>query len=179
MRIEAGELKGRAVAVPPGARPTEGRVRGALLSIWSERLPDARFLDLFAASGAVGLEALSRGALEAVFVESGREACKVLERNLRLAPAGATRLVRLAVPEALGALAAAGERFDLVFADPPYAWTVTEVFLNGVAAILATGGELALEHSRRVRPPESGGGLVRREARRYGESALAFYAREP
>lgn len=178
MRIEAGGLKGRTVSVPPGARPTEARVRGALLSIWSERLPDARFLDLFAASGAVGLEALSRGALEAVFVESGREASRILERNLRLAPAGSARQLRAELPEALGTLAAAGERFDLVFADPPYAWTVTEELLSGVAAILAPDGDFALEHARRVRAPERGGGLIRREARRYGETALAFYARE-
>jgi 16S rRNA (guanine966-N2)-methyltransferase len=160
-------------------RPTEARVRGALLAIWSDRIPGARFLDLFAGSGAVGLEALSRGASDAVFVESGRDALRVLERNLRLAPGGAARLVRGTLPDALAASNSAGERFDLVFADPPYAWTVTEEFLAGVAGVLAPGGELALEHSRRSHPPEHGGGLIRFALRRYGESALAFYAREP
>jgi 16S rRNA (guanine(966)-N(2))-methyltransferase RsmD len=150
-----------------------------LLDIWREKIPGARFLDLFAGSGSVGLEALSRGALEAVFVESGREAQRALERNLKLAGAGAARLVRGALPEALGALGAAGERFDLVFADPPYAWTVTEPFLLAAAKVLAPGGEIALEHSRRSPPPERAGDLIRRAARRYGESTLTFYVREP
>lgn len=177
MRIEAGTLRGRVLAVPSGARPTGARVRAALLSIWGERLAGARILDLFAASGAVGLEALSRGALEAVFVESGRAATEALARNLELAPAGSARLVRAALPGALDRLAAAGERFDLVFADPPYSWRAHEELLTGVCAILASDGELALEHSRRSGSVERGGGLVRRELRRYGESALSFYVR--
>ena len=154
-------------------------MRGALLDIWRERIPGARFLDLFAGSGSVGLEALSRGALEAVFVESGREPQRALERNLKLVAPGAARLLRGALPEALGTLGAAGERFDLVFADPPYAWTVTEPLLLATALVLASGGELAFEHLRRCAPPERGGGLIRREVRRYGETALTFYVREP
>jgi 16S rRNA (guanine966-N2)-methyltransferase len=165
--------------VAAGTRPTEARVRGALLSIWSERIQGARLLDLFAGSGAVGLEALSRGALEAVFVESSRAARAALTRNLRLAPQGSTRLLVSALPEALGILLAQGERFDLIFADPPYAWTVTGDFLDRLAGLAGPGAELALEHARRGSPPAQAPGWVRRELRRYGETALSIYALAP
>src|SRR5690606_31609046 len=121
VRVEAGALKGRAIAVPKSARPREARVRGALFSIWSERVRDARFLDLFAGSGAVGIEALSRGALEAVFVESDRMAVDVLRRNLALVPKTAARLRSRDVDDAVADLLRRGERFDLSFAAPPYA----------------------------------------------------------
>ncbi|MBZ0090201.1 MAG: RsmD family RNA methyltransferase, partial [Thermoanaerobaculia bacterium] len=72
-------------------------------------------------------------------------------------------------------LAAAGERFDLVFADPPYAWTPTVAFVADVAQLLGPGGALALEHSARVAVPEAGGNLIKVDTRRYGESALSLY----
>lgn len=154
-------------------------MRGALLSIWSERLAGARVLDLFAGSGAVGLEAVSRGALEVVFVEASRAATAVLGRNLRLAPARSTRLVTGAIPGILERMLAAGERFDLMFADPPYTWTVTPEFLALLAGLAAPMSELAVEHSRRTPPPDVAAGWVRRELRRYGETGLSIYAPEP
>lgn len=179
MRIEAGELKGRALEVPKGTRPTGARVRGALLAIWSERLAGANVLDLFAGSGAVGLEALSRGALSAVFVEGARGAAAVLTRNLRLAPAGSARVVAGPLPAVLERLRAAGQRFDLLFADPPYNWTVTAGFLADLAGLAAPGAELAVEHARRAPPPDEAPGWVRRELRRYGETGLSIYAPAP
>lgn len=164
--------------MPRGARPTEGRVRGALFSIWSERIERARFLDLFAGSGAVGLEALSRGALTAVFVERDREAADLLARNLRLASEGAARVVRGALPAAIERLRQEEEPFDLIFADPPYAWTVTEEFLAELAALARPDAELIVEHARRTPPPAVAPAWVRRDLRRYGESALSIYGRE-
>lgn len=161
----------------PGIRPTSGRLRGALFSIWADRLEAARFLDLFAGSGAVGLEALSRGALTATFVESARPVLERLERNLRLAPTGSVRMVKADVPTAIERLAATRETFDLIFVDPPYARLISEELLSSLAPIAAPGAELAIEHSRRNPPPQVSGGWVRREDRRYGESALAFYVR--
>ncbi len=135
----------------------------------------ARFLDLFAGSGAVGIEAISRGALEAVLVESGRAALTALRKNVRLT-GPAARIVGEAVPGALDSLAARQERFDLVFADPPYAWTITGELLEAVRRVVRREGELALEHSRRTPPPAEAAGWVRKQVRRYGESAISFYA---
>jgi 16S rRNA (guanine(966)-N(2))-methyltransferase RsmD len=178
VRIEAGRAKGRALSVPQGARPTEGRVRGALFSIWAERVDGARFLDLFAGSGAVGIEALSRGALETVFAERGREALEILTRNVRQAGPFASRILRGELPGTLEGLARAGDRFDLVFADPPYGWTVTPELFRAVAALAAPGCELAIEHSRRSASQELAEGWVRRELRKYGDSAVSFYRRD-
>lgn len=164
--------------MPSGARPTEARVRGALFSIWAERIHGARFLDLFAGSGAVGLEAMSRGALEALFVDVGRTAVAVLEENLRKVGAPGTRVVRAELPHALERFGTAGELFDLIFADPPYAWTVTPELFAAVATVAAPEAELAIEHSRRAVLPDLEAGWVRRELRKYGESALSFYRRD-
>lgn len=177
VRVGAGSLKGRAIAVPMNARPSEARVRGALFSIWAERVRDARFLDLFAGSGAVGIEALSRGAIEVVFVESDRVAVEVLRRNLALVPRGAARLRPCDVDAAVAELAGRGERFDLIFLDPPYARSVTESALTSLARIASEDAELAVEHSRRNPPPAEARGWIRRDQRRYGDSALSIYGR--
>jgi 16S rRNA (guanine(966)-N(2))-methyltransferase RsmD len=177
VRIEAGSLKGRSIAVPKSARPTEARVRGALFSIWSEKVPNARFLDLFAGSGAVGLEALSRGALEAVFVESDRRAVELLRRNLSLVSRAAARVLAREVDEAVVDLAGREERFDLIFADPSYERPVAESLFGKLVALAAPEAELVVEHSRRAPPPEEVAGWHRRDLRRYGESALSIYGR--
>lgn len=179
VRILGGALKGRVLAVPPGARPSEGRLREALFSIWADELPDAEVADLFAGSGAVGIEAVGRGALGALLVERDRRARETLLDNLRSVALGPPRVRLLARPveAALGELARAEARFDLVFADPPYAWAPTPELIVGVSAILAAGGCFALEHSARVVAPEQGGHLLRVETRRYGESALSLFRR--
>ncbi len=177
IRVLGGVHRGRVLRVPAGARPSEGRLREALFSIWGEDLPGAEVLDLFAGSGAVGIEAVGRGALGAVLVERDRQARLALEANLTKLGLGSPRVRVLArsVEAALVQLAAAGERFDLVFADPPYAWTPTVAFVAAVAQLLGPGGALALEHSARVAVPEAGGNLVKVDTRRYGESALSLY----
>ena len=177
MRISGGTLRGRVLAVAPASRPTEAKVRQALFSIWMDVLDGARVLDLFAGSGAVAIEAISRGALEAVVVESDRAAQAILRRNLALVSPGSARLLARPAEAALEELAAAGERFDLVFADPPYRLPMDEEFLERCAAVLAADGRLALEHRARVATPPLAGRLVRTATRRYGESALSFYGR--
>jgi len=152
-------------------------VRGALFSIWADRVPDARFLDLFAGSGSVGIEALSRGAMEAVFVESDRGAVEVLRRNLALVPRASARLRPHDVEAAIAELAGRGERFDLIFLDPPYAGAVSESTLTSLAGIASEEAELAVEHSRRNPPPAEARGWIRRDLRRYGDSALSIYGR--
>ncbi len=182
LRISGGTLRGRVVAVPPGARPTEGRVREALFSIWGERVLDAGFLDLFAGSGAVGIEAASRGAWRVVCVEEDARAVRTLRENvaaLGLAvEQGRIAVRRLPLPRGLSQLVEAGEpAFDLVFADPPYAFTAYERLLEALAPLLAADGEVAIEHSARASLPELVGALTRTAERRYGETALSFYER--
>lgn len=175
VRIVAGELARRLLRAPAGIRPSEARVRAALFSIWADRLAGARFLDLFAGSGAVGLEAVSRGALAATFVEADRRVATLLARNLAIAPVGSVLLRRGRLPDELASIAAGEDRFDLVFADPPYAFLDFGDLLAGCASVLAEDGEIALEHSARTPTPEEVDPLVRVDHRRYGESALSLY----
>ena len=137
VRITGGEFRGRGLAVPPGARPTEGRVREALFSIWSDRLAGARVLDLFAGSGVVGLEALGRGALSALAVDQGLQAVKTLEANAGKLGEGLLEIRRLTLPEGLARLPPGA--FDLVYADPPYNFAAYGELLEAVAPLLATG----------------------------------------
>jgi 16S rRNA (guanine966-N2)-methyltransferase len=175
IRISAGSLKGRRLEVPRDARPTEGKVREALFSILAPELEGARFLDLFAGSGAVGLEAVSRGALSATFVESDRRALAVLSRNLSLAPKRSCELVAGDVDRVLLELAAASRRFEVVFADPPYSRLPNEAQVVAMARLLVEGGRLAFEHAARATVPLEAGKFVRIETRRYGLAALSFY----
>lgn len=178
VRITGGEFRGRTVAVPRSARPTEGRVREALFSIWLDRLPEARFLDLFAGSGVVAFEAVSRGAVEAVCVEGDAAAMRVLEGNCRQLRAAAVRAWRASLPGGLADLARHQAPFDLIYADPPYAFNAHAKLLIAAAPLLAPGGELALEHSARQPSPEQVEGWFRTDERRYGESQLSIYRRE-
>lgn len=178
VRITGGSLRGHSVPVPPRARPTEGRVREALFSIWQERIEDARVLDLFAGSGVVALEAVSRGALHVTCVESDLRAVRGLEKTCRrLAPRGAVEVRRAGVPGGLGVLAGAGA-FDLVFADPPYRFTGYPGLLAALPPLLAPDAEVVIEHSARQRLPDEVEELVRTDRRRYGESVLSFYRRK-
>ena len=170
LRILGGELRGRRLEVAGSVRPTEARLREALASIWQPLFAGCRFLDLFAGSGAMGLEALSRGAERAWFVDSDPRVLRALRRNCeRLAPA-ATRILRLRLPSGRDL----GERFELIFADPPYAFGDHAALLRGAAGWLERGGEMAIEHSARREVPavEPWVGVARRC---YGESCLSFF----
>lgn len=177
LRVNAGSLRGRRLEVPPGIRPSEGKIKEALFSIWSEVLPDASFLDLFAGSGAVGIEAVSRGALRATFVEARRPVAETLKRNLELLPRTAWKVRVEAVETALVSELANEARFDLVFLDPPYSREIDAQLLAACASVLETDGRIAVEHDARSRLPVESGGLIRVESRRYGESALTFYGK--
>jgi 16S rRNA (guanine966-N2)-methyltransferase len=173
VRVTGGAFRGRGLAVPPGARPTEGRVREALFSMWSDRIENARVLDLFAGSGVVGLEAVGRGVLSALAVDDDLQAIKILEGNAsRLGEKIQVRCLTL--PAGLSRLTGP---FDLVFADPPYAFEPYGELLADVALLLAQDGEVVVEHSSRREMPLEAGPLVRVDVRRYGESSLSFYRR--
>lgn len=180
VRITGGTLRGRILEVPAGTRPSGARLREALFSIWADRLAGARFLDLFAGSGVVAFEALSRGAASAVLVESDRRAAHRLEANRQILGADAVEIRRLRLPGALPEMAARESgRYDLIFADPPYAFDALQTLLAPAGQLLAPGGELALEHSVRVDAPSTAGPLEVIDRRRYGESGLTIYRRGP
>ncbi len=177
-RIVAGAAKGRRLAVPArGTRPTSERAREALFNTLRAHLEleGAAVLDLYAGSGAVGLEALSRGAARAVFVESDRRAADVLQRNVDSVGLPGAEVRRRAVDAVLGGPA---EPFDLVFADPPY-----ELPDTGIAAMLAAlagNGWLAasatvvVERSARTPEPAWPQGIALVTQRRYGEGLLWY-----
>jgi 16S rRNA (guanine966-N2)-methyltransferase len=151
MRIIAGEWRGRAIEAPPGrsTRPTADRVRESLFSMLASRLgsfEDLRVADLFAGSGALGLEALSRGAAAATFVEAERDAVAAIRRNAD--KLGASERVRIIIGSALAL--PRSEPFDLIFADPPYAAGSGTAVVRSIidAGWLASGGWLSVETER-------------------------------
>lgn len=178
MRIGAGFLRGRRLEVSEGIRPTGGRTKEALFSRWQRTLADCDFLDLFAGSGAMGLEAVSRGARHAVLIERDRRALSTTQSNSeRLAP-GRCTVLRATLPQLPDAVLARAP-FAHVFADPPYDFDAYEELLEQVARVLSAGGEAAVEHSSRMELKVTTTGLVLTAARSYGESKLSFYEISP
>ncbi len=175
MRVIAGSARGRKLQVPPGTltRPTPARVREALFSILGSHLSlaGARVLDLFAGSGALGIEALSRGAAHATFVEAASPALHALRHNLRPFAGDAT-LLPTYVERALSELPAAG--FDLIFLDPPYDKNLLPEILPQVVSrrLLAADGRIACEHAGAVPPEPLPAGLPLCQQRRYGSVGL-------
>ena len=180
MRIIAGELKGRRLVTPKGetTRPTADQVRIALMDTLMPRLPGARVLDLFAGAGGVGLEALSRGAAEATFVERDAKAVAALRANVETLGVGAAARVRRGdVLRELEALYRAGERFDIVFLDPPYDGDLVPTTLGtlGGGGLLLADGWVIAQHFTKRAPAESIGALFAFRTRRFGETTLTFY----
>jgi 16S rRNA (guanine(966)-N(2))-methyltransferase RsmD len=175
VRIIAGSRKGHTIAAPRGddTRPTGDRVREAAFNLIGP-LDGATVIDLFAGSGAMGLEALSRGAERAVFVESDPEAARAIERNLdKLRLTGATVLRRDAL-QALAAEAAAGRTYDLVLVDPPYAMfaDLQPQLARYLPSILAPDGLLVVETGAKTEPELP---LDLRTSRRYGSARLTLF----
>ena len=183
-RVIAGSAKGIRLRAPgPGTRPLSDRVKQTLFAILEPDLPGTRFLDLFAGSGAAGIEALSRGAASTTFVEKDQGAAAVIDANLKAtALAGPTAaVVRWDVVRWLDE-PHANESFDLVLVDPPYAETdvLARVLerLGAKTAPLGPGARVVAKHFWRDRPPERIGMLAAERDRRFGETALTFYRRE-
>jgi 16S rRNA (guanine(966)-N(2))-methyltransferase RsmD len=180
MRVIAGELKGRRLVAPRGwtVRPTSDRVREAIFDILGPVWNFPRILDLFAGTGALGIEAVSRGAGEAVFVEQGKAALTVLKGNLKaLGLKSRAWILPVAAKRGIAILAEKGSIFNLIFIDPPYGKGLADKTLEEIvnSGILATGAIIVVEHSSReeIAPPH---GLVRSQQRRYGDTTVSFYA---
>jgi 16S rRNA (guanine(966)-N(2))-methyltransferase RsmD len=178
MRIIAGEFKGRRLKTPAweGLRPTSDKLRETLFNILAPRIADARVLDVFAGSGAVGLEALSRGAARVTFVESDRRAAALIAVNASLCGAqNRCAIIRGTAPHVLrGPID--GSPFDVVLLDPPYDYEPLGDVLALAASQAAADGIVVLEHAARRPLPEAGGAQAVRSVRS-GDSALTFYAR--
>jgi 16S rRNA (guanine966-N2)-methyltransferase len=182
VRIVAGSFGGRVIRAPHGAatRPTSEKVREAVFSI----LPDvtgARVLDLFAGSGALGLEALSRGAAHATFVDSARPALAAVRANLAALGIAEDRAAVLAGDAvALAARHVPAAPWDLVLVDPPYRSDLAERAVGAIPpAHLAPGAAIVIEHDRRNAPPDAIGSLLRTDQRRYGDTFVSFYRVPP
>jgi 16S rRNA (guanine966-N2)-methyltransferase len=186
MRVVAGELRGRRIHSVPGreTRPTSDRARAGLFDWLGGRADDARVLDLFAGTGALGIEALSRGAREAVFVERARAALRVLRRNLEeLELEARARIVEADLQRGLAPLARALGAFGLVLADPPYegGWPARLLRDPALPSLVEPDGALVIERSARAQPEAPPAALRLRDSKRYGETAFDWWelAAEP
>jgi 16S rRNA (guanine966-N2)-methyltransferase len=175
MRVIAGRWGGRRLQAPPGAatRPTSDRVREALFSVLGDRVAAARVLDLFAGSGALGIEALSRGAAEATFVDSAPAAIRAVTANLQALGAEA-EVRRVDARRFLSGASAAARQYDLVFLDPPYrlAGRLGSELTAALPAVLAPGAAVVAESDRRA-PLELGLPIL--DERRYGDTLIRIH----
>ncbi|MBA2302081.1 MAG: 16S rRNA (guanine(966)-N(2))-methyltransferase RsmD [Acidobacteria bacterium] len=177
MRIISGTLKGRRLETPdwPGLRPTSDRLRETLFNVLAPRIQGARFLDAYAGTGAVGIEALSRGAAHVTFVEHDRRAQRLIEDNL--ARCGASDRHAIIRAGFAAAAASLSEPFQLLFLDPPYGAADFSQSLEAAAPLMTDDAVMIIEHARRDRAPEHVAGLTRTRELLSGDSALSFFAK--
>ncbi|MBI2884750.1 MAG: 16S rRNA (guanine(966)-N(2))-methyltransferase RsmD [Candidatus Omnitrophica bacterium] len=185
IRVAAGALRGLMLTAPKHIRPTESKVRQALFNIVGEAVQGAVVVEVCAGSGALGIEALSRGAKLAVFLEAHPVCVRALERNLAQIPSGRIEGTWEVLPgdafRTLPLLGRRGVQADLVLLDPPYDEETGKKALNAVAAcgILTPTSLLCLEHPRWGALPPTVGSLARVKQHRYGETVLSFYQPTP
>ena len=178
MRIIAGERKGHTIFAPRGrdTRPTSDRVRENVFNIVAPWVEGARVLDVYAGSGAMGLEALSRGAVAVVFVESDTDAVRAIERNLDKLRLTGARVVRAHAATGLAHEVTADRKYDLVLVDPPYAMTDYDTLAHYLPRVLAEDGLLVLETGARTEPALPG--LAVRTTRKYGSTRVTVFEHE-
>lgn len=180
MRVIAGQARGRPLKAVPGesTRPTTDKVKEALFSMIGPFFDGERVLDLFAGTGGLGIEALSRGAGSAVFVDANARSIDVVRRNLEaVGMTGQAEVYRNDAARAIKALARKGVPFDLIFLDPPYAMETGDQLLCDLAerGLAAEGAIAVLEHASTRSYPERFSGFERIKHAAYGEAALSIY----
>jgi 16S rRNA (guanine966-N2)-methyltransferase len=180
MRVIGGTYRGRRLRSAAGLaiRPTSDRMRETLFNILAPRIEGSRFLDICAGSGAVGIEALSRGARKVTFIERSRRACAVIAANLSaLAADRDATIVNRDAAAALERLEQESEQFDVVFFDPPYASEIYDRVMNelGQGELLSASAVVVVEHKRKTPPNPDYGKLRMFRQVKQGESALALY----
>lgn len=176
MRIIAGTMKGRRLQAPdwPGLRPTSDKLRETLFNLLAPHIAGARLLDAYAGTGAVGIEALSRGAAHVTFVDRDPRAVALIEANLRhCGVTGRYAIIRAGLSD----LAVAPLPFDLIFLDPPYDSAELASALDAAERLAGHATVLIIEHAKRDKPPERPGTLIRTRSLTSGDSALTLYSR--
>jgi len=180
LRVIAGEAKGARLVTPKSsARPTLDRVREAVFSILHMRLSGARFLDLYAGSGANGIEALSRGAAWCAFVDSDPAAIHAIGENVFRAKLGhKSRSYQLTLPGGLGVVAKSETAFDVVYCDPSFSGVNYEQLLTQIIDnnLLADGGVIVVEHAISTELPPAIGGIEKRRTAKYGRVGISFFS---
>lgn len=176
MRIISGKYKGRIIKMPHGIRPTQNKVRKALFDTLGD-IKGLSFLELFAGSGAIGIEALSHNAKKAVFVENDRNCLKRIKESLSAIGALDYGIVALSAQEALKRLGKEKERFNIIFMDPPYYAEMAKKTLQTLGGydILAPNGFVIVQHFKRDNLPVNMGDLTLFKESRYGDTILSFY----
>lgn len=180
VRVIAGIAKGRRLEVPKSGpvRPTADRVKETIFNILGQWFDGDRVLDLYAGVGGLGIEALSRGAGHVTFVEKDKHVMSALVTNLENTgfSSHSTTLFK-PVDRAVRQLGSSGAKFQLVFADPPYALRETPALIAAIAeaGLVSEGGRVVIEHDRREAVPEASGRLVRVDERRFGDTMVTFY----
>lgn len=186
MRVITGEYKGRRLASVKGAsiRYTADSVKKSLFSILRDAVPGARFLDLYAGSGNVGIEAVSRGADSVAFVDNNRACARTISANLELCGISPEppriMLLNMGIPRAMEYLRRHNIQFDIIFLDPPYRRGLVGKSLKEISAcgILSANSEVIAEHDVREEAPEHIGELLMTRQNRYGTTMLSFYTVE-
>ena len=181
MRVISGLYKGRKLRGPHGfdLRPTGDRLKETLFNILGPGLPGSVFVDAFSGTGSIGIEALSRGARDVVFIESGKESTLLIRRNLELCGITAGfRLLSQDVFSALRSLGRMGFSADTVYLDPPYHWQPYQDLIETVVAVSIVGlsSRVILEHHRKSSVPEAGIGYRLTRRIRQGDNCLSFFA---
>lgn len=177
--IISGVKKGEKLKTTRKVRPTQGRVKSALFNIIGDKIRDCHFLDLFAGTGAVGLEALSRGAGEVYFVDNDKECMEVIQENLKKCGwEDRAKLFHMDARHAISLLARQNQRFEFVFLDPPYERTFllsSTLQMLGKEALLGEGGICVVQHLSNFSLPAEVGKLQKFRESKYGETMLTFY----
>lgn len=178
MRIISGSARGRRLQTLAGndVRPTTDKVKEAIFSAIQFDIEGRRFLDLFAGSGQMGLEALSRGAVSAVFVDSANESVKVLKENVTVT--GFSENSKIYRADALTFLATSNETFDIAYLDPPYGGELLVKALNGVCKKMSDYGIIICEHPPEVTLPDTVGDFTVFKRYRYGKINVTNYKKE-
>jgi 16S rRNA (guanine(966)-N(2))-methyltransferase RsmD len=181
MRIVAGTARGRVLAAPRTAvviRPTADRVRETIFNVLGQRCDGLDVLDLYAGTGALAFEALSRGAARAVLVDDGKEAQHLIRKNAEaLGMTQQIELIREPVPRALEVLGHRQRRFELVFSDPPYQLRAAQDVLEALDGyeLVTDGGVVVVEHSKQEVLPETVGRFARVDERRFGGTTVSIF----
>ncbi len=175
MRIISGQFRGRKLKTLEGmnTRPTADRVKESLFNILSTKVYDAKILDLFAGSGSLGLESLSRGASFCAFVDSSKDAIGIVKENIKLCKV--EEYSKVINKDYLEAMKSIIEKFDIIFVDPPYSKGIEIIVLENAKDILSDDGIVVVETDNADIPPDEINGLMKYDSRKYGRTNISLY----